>query len=241
MRKYCLLLILLFSLSVINGQKFEPKWVGQVVILNTETDTISKPAEKASITVKTKQSAGNLLVGIGNIRQKAYIQGAASPVQIKPDKPISIVVKCKDNDTDPSTFIQIIKFEKGRKERRTELANVNWLGNTSEGNMQLVPFEAEEYGQSSYLLTIQPQDGEFGVRVLNPNDRDEKVPIFYCFGTSSFGKPVKAKIDSKVGDSKTLDGTNYEYKGILYPVYKNGMGDRFILIGKNERMYLPEE
>ena len=241
MNRYGLLIIALLIAGVMKSQKFEPKWVGEVVILNTENDTIIQPTEKSSVKIKTKQSAGKLLVGIGNIRQKVYVEGAASPIQLNPDSTITLIVKCKNNENDPSSFIQIIKFEKGKKERRTELANINWLGNTSEGNMQLIPFEADVYGKSSYILTMAPQEGEFGVRILNPNDRDEKVPIFYCFGTSNFGQTISSKVKSQMSDSPTKDGTEYEYKGLLRPVYKNNKGQRFILLNKDERVYLPDE
>jgi hypothetical protein len=104
---------------------------------------------------------------------------------------------------------------------------------------ELVPFEADVYGKSSYILTLQPRNGEFGVRIVNPNNLDEKVPIFNCFGTASFGKPVS--VPETVNIAATKDGTSYDYKGILYPVYKKSTGERYIIIGKDEMMYLPEE
>lgn len=240
MTKNYLLLIILFIASTISAQKFEPKWVGEVVLLDTETDTVMQPTEKSLVKIKTKQSAGRLLVGIGNIRQKIYIDGASSPVQTDPTKPITLVVKCKDNESDPSSFIQIVKFEKGKKDRKSELFNVNWLGDTSEGNMKIVPFEADAYGKSSYILTMAPNVGEFGVRILNPNEKDEKVPLFYCFGTTNYKQPISAKVKSQDSDAPVKDGTFYEYNGIQSPVYKNEKGERFILLNKNERMYLPE-
>jgi hypothetical protein len=48
--------------------------------------------------------------------------------------------------------------------------------------MEYVPYEADTYGKSSYILKVAPIEGEFGVRVLNPNEKDEKVVLFYCFG-----------------------------------------------------------
>ena len=204
--------MLLVAITVC-GQKFEPKWVGEVVLLNTELDTIVQPTEKSLVKIKTKQSAGQLLVGIGNIRKKVYIEGAASPIQVDPLKPITLVVKCKDNESDPSSFIQIVKFEKGKKDRRSELSNINWLGNTSEGNMQIVPFEADVYGKSSYIISLAPQEGEFGVRILNPNEKDEKVPVFYCFGTTCFGQPVLSKVKTQVSNTPVKDGTECIYKG----------------------------
>ena len=77
------------------------------------------------------------------------------------------------------------KLEEKKKERKTELANVNWLGNVSEGNMEYISFNGKRYGQSSYILTFTAPDGEYGVRVLNPNDKDEKAPVFFCFGIHS--------------------------------------------------------
>lgn len=224
------ILFILFIVAIASlhsmGQQFEPKWVGQVVLLNIEnSDTTALPTEKANIQVKTTQSAGRLLVGIGNVRTKVIIKGSKSTTQTHPDKPVTLIVKCRDNQTDPSSFIQIVKFEETRKERKTELANENWLGNTSEGNMKLIPFEADTYGASSYILKLAPQTGEFGVRVLNPDIRDEKVPIFYCYGAH---------------DTKST-GDTYELDGVLYPVYQTKDGRSFIMKSKTEKYYIPED
>lgn len=164
------------------AQSFEPKWVGEVAVLQIGNDTISVPTEKANVQVKTSASAGRLLVGIGNVRSKVTIKGSRSTTQVNASEPIYLVIKCKDNESDPSSFIQIVKFEEKKKERKAELASQNWVGNVSEGNMTLIPYEADTYGKSSYILKLDPVDGEFGVRVLNPNDKDEKVALFYCFG-----------------------------------------------------------
>ncbi len=164
------------------AQKFEPEWAGEVSVLKIDGDTIVIPTEKSIPQVKTSSSAGRLLVGIGNVRRKAVIKNGRSATQIQPDDIVTLVVKCKDNDSDPTSFIQVVKFEEKKKERKTELANENWLGNVSEGNMEFVNFNGKKYGKSSYILTFQANEGEYGVRVLNPNDKDEKVTVFYCFG-----------------------------------------------------------
>ncbi len=107
--------------------------------------------------------------------------------------------------------------------------------------MQIVPYEADVYGKSSYILTVPPLEGEFGVRILNPNDRDEKVPVFYCYGTTSFGQTVSSKVQSQNTDKPVKDGTFYEHSGLLRPVYKNNKGQRFVVIDKDERVYIPNE
>ncbi len=184
MKKLTLLFVLFIMFGVATGysQKFEPKWAGTVSAIKIDGDSIAVPTEKANVKIQTANSAGRLLVGIGNTRQKVVIKGGRSTTQLSPDAPVVLIVKCKDNETDPNSFIQIVKFEEKKKERKSELANVNWLGNVSEGNMEIVPYQAESYGKSSYILTMEPQEGEFGVRILNPNDKDEKITIFHCFG-----------------------------------------------------------
>lgn len=235
MLKYlgCVFAVLMIALSM-SAQKFEPKWVGQVVLLTTEGDTVVIQPEKASPKVKTTQSAGRILAGIGNVRKKVVIRGGKSPIQLDHGKPITFVVKCRDNEIDPSTFIQVVKFEETRKERKTELANENWLGNVSEGNMVIVPFEADTYGKTSYIITMQPIEGEFGVRILNPDDVDERVPILYCFGVHE----EKVDVDSAGYYETTQE--YYEDNGIKYPVYKSSDGSRYIMKSKNEKVFIPE-
>jgi hypothetical protein len=184
MRRLVMIVTLLVSMGAFYAmsQSLEPKWAGSVSLIVVDGDSIAVPAEKANVKVKTANSVGRLLVGIGNTTSKVVVAGPSSTTQLKADAPVLILVKCKDNETDPMSFIQVVKFDEKKKERVTELANVNWVGNVSEGNMKLMPYEAESYGKSSYLLKMEPVAGEYGVRILNPNEKDEKVTIFHCFG-----------------------------------------------------------
>lgn len=185
-----LLTLILFLTFGLGGfaQQFEPEWAGEVSILKINNDTIAIPAEKSIPKIKTSASAGRILVGIGNVRKKAVIKNGRSSTQIHPNDLITLVVKCKDNDSDPTSFIQIVKFEEKKKERRTEIANENWLGSVTEGNMDFINFKGKKYGKSSYILSFPASEGEYGVRVLNPNDKDEKVTVFYCFGVHDTNK-----------------------------------------------------
>lgn len=188
MKHLLFLTVLLVSGLFASAQKFEPEWTGEVAILKIDGDTLSIPTEKTIPQIKTSASAGRLLVGIGNVRKKVVIKNGRSTTQIQPRDVVTLVVKCKDNDTDPTTFIQVVKFEEKKKERKTELANVNWLGNVTEGNMEYINYNGKKYGKSSYILTFAAPEGEYGVRVLNPNDKDEKAPVFYCFGIHGANK-----------------------------------------------------
>ena len=117
MRKFFLLAVALLSGLLAYSQQFEPEWAGEVTILKIDEDTTAIPTEKSIPKVKTSSSAGRLLVGIGNVRQKAIIKNGRSTTQINPENTVTLVVKCKDTETDPTTFIQVVKFEEKKKER----------------------------------------------------------------------------------------------------------------------------
>jgi hypothetical protein len=49
--------------------------------------------------------------------------------------------------------------------------------------LNYVEFTGKRFGKASYLLTLEnPQAGEYGVTVSNPNHVDEKELIVLCFG-----------------------------------------------------------
>lgn len=115
MKKLILLLLLqTFGLCAL-AQQFEPEWVGEVSILKIESDTTSIATEKSIPKVKTSASAGRLLVGIGNVRKKAVVKNGQSATQIQPNNVVTLVVRCKDNESDPTSFIQIVKFEEKKR------------------------------------------------------------------------------------------------------------------------------
>lgn len=182
MKKIVISALILFCTCMGFAQSFEPKWAGEVVVLQIDADTVAVPAEKSNVQIKTSASAGAILVGIGNVRKKIVVKGGRSDVQVDPDKPVMLVVRWKDNEFDPANFIQLVKFEEGKKDRKAEIANVNWLGTITEGDMNYVPFTADRYGKKSYVLSFKPEEGEYGVQVFNPDNEDESQIIFNCFG-----------------------------------------------------------
>ena len=82
---------------------------------------------------------------------------------------------------DPNSFIQLIRFEQKKKDRRREIGKINTFKGSSSGIEQLVDYQAKRYGESSYLLSIDPGPGEYGVLQSNPESKDEKAMMVYCF------------------------------------------------------------
>ena len=79
MKRILSLALCLFAAGVTFAQSYEPKWVGDVNIVTFDTDTVTTPAEKSNVQIKTSDSAGRILFGIGNTRRKIVIKGVARP------------------------------------------------------------------------------------------------------------------------------------------------------------------
>ena len=182
MKKLFLILLCALTIPHVNAQQFEPKWSGSACALEVvEADTIVIPLEKTIAQIKESYLLHALTDGIANAKVLCTIQGPESTSHLKPNQPITLLVRCKNNETDPFSFIQVVKFDSKKKERRTELAKGNFI-KTTKNNMNFIHFEAESYGKASYILKLPPLSGEYGVRVLNPDALDEKETIFHCFG-----------------------------------------------------------
>ena len=184
MRNLFIILLFTFTIQHVNAQQFEPKWTGMACAIEVvEADTVAIPLEKTIAQIKDSYLLNALTDGMANAKSSCTIQGAKSSVQLKPNQPVTLLVRCKDNESDPFSFIQVVKFSSKKKERRAELAKGNFI-KTTQNNMNFIPFEAESYGKSSYILTLPPLEGEYGVRILNPDAVDEKAPVFHCFGVN---------------------------------------------------------
>ena len=68
MRRLVMIVTFLVSMGAFYAmsQSLEPKWAGSVSLIVVDGDSIAVPAEKANVKVKTANSVGRLLVGIGN-------------------------------------------------------------------------------------------------------------------------------------------------------------------------------
>lgn len=161
---------------------YEPEFIGETNLLCISgTDTLALPLEKKSGKIKSKAAASLYLTGIGSVKTRIHVEGKTSTCIAKPDCEYRLIVKSSNNDQDPNSFIQLVKFEIKKNERRCEIGQVNTFRGSSAGTEQLVDYKAKRYGESSYLLSFEPTPGEYGVFMSNPDSRDEKRIIVYCF------------------------------------------------------------
>ena len=170
------------SICVYAQQIAEPQFVGEVLLVKSETSAI--PLEKKTATVKTKAGASVYLTGIGSVKSRIHVEGVASSVRCsQADGPIVLIVRAANNENDPNSFIRVFKFEQKKKERRAELAKLNTLGGSSDNNFDYIEYVGEKYGEKSYKLTLnQVEPCEIGVIISNPDKVDEKQMIVRCLG-----------------------------------------------------------
>ena len=184
MKKLFLVIGLMTSVIFCNAQStYEPEFIGETNLLCISgSDTISMALDKENAKIKSKAGAYLYLTGIGSVKTRIHVEGNTSSCVAKPDCAYRLVVRSANNDTDPNTFIQLIQFEVKKNERRCEIGKINTFKGSSSGTEQLIEYKAKRYGESSYLLSFDPVvPGEYGVFMSNPDARDEKRMIIYCF------------------------------------------------------------
>lgn len=174
---------LMTSVIFCNAQNaYEPEFIGEANLLCINgNDTISKPLDKEKAKIKSKAAASLYLTGIGSIKTRLHVEGKTSTCIAEPGCEYRLIVKGENNKQDPNSFIQLVKFEVKKNERRCEIGKVNTFEGSSSGTEQLVEYEAKKYGESSYLLFFEPVPGEYGIFMSNPESRDEKRIVVHCF------------------------------------------------------------
>lgn len=84
-----------------------------------------------------------------------------------------LIVRVADNSENPANVIQILPLEKKKKERQYDFAEVKDGAATVLANS--LPFTAEKYGTSSYLLRFNAPSGEYAVTLGDQN------LLMHCF------------------------------------------------------------
>lgn len=161
---------------------YEPEFIGETNLLCvSENDTISMPLDKENGKIKSKAGASLYLTGIGSVKTRIHVEGNTSSCIAKPGYSYSLIVRAANNDQDPNSFIQLVNFQVKAQERRCEIGKINTFKGSSSGAEGLVEYKAKRYGESSYQLFFESAPGEYGVFMSNPDGRDEKRVIVYCF------------------------------------------------------------
>ncbi|MCD7969858.1 MAG: hypothetical protein LUF87_05840 [Alistipes sp.] len=180
-----LIMLLFASASVLQplaaqGDIDEPQFAGEGYLVLSGAQAVK--LEKSIPQFQTKAGAGVYLAGIGKVHTKLTIPGCCSAIRTAAG-PVTLIVKAVDNVSDPMSIVSVFRMEQKKKQRKAELSSANAFKGNSSNNLQYIMFEAEKYGESSYLLFIDNLPaGEYGVIVSNPNALDERATIVSTFG-----------------------------------------------------------
>lgn len=188
MKKFYLFLCLaLLAVPTLQAQEApeitcsEPEFIGEVFFVNPDDGTPVK-LEKQTVMMRSRVNATGIIFGIGKAKTKMVVEGTSAAVRLDGSKPIQMIVRAVDNNTDPMAIINIFRFECSKKQRLAELASVSTFGSVKTGKLDYVSYSGKKYGESSYLLTLDKcEPGEYGITVQNPNMQDEKSVIVSTF------------------------------------------------------------
>ena len=122
---FSILAIAFFACTTIMAQGIkEPDFLGEVVILNPDSTTTKLFQEQASI--KAGGGLGSMVPMIGSIKSYMIVKGKEAKTRLSANNnPIQLIVRCSNNEKDPSSIISLVKFEEKKKERRA------FMGKTS--------------------------------------------------------------------------------------------------------------
>ena len=170
---FVIALATLTSASAQNVTVKEPEFAEETLLLTSDSEGIKLSRENG--TVKTKAGASLYLTGIGKVKTRLTLKGTKSTSKGVGGSTTRLIVKAKDNNTDPNSFISIFKFEVTRKERRYQLAEAGTLSKTESNNLASVEYKAKKYGESSYYIVMENlTPGEYGIVIGDPNNENTK-------------------------------------------------------------------
>lgn len=112
MKKFFIAFAMFMALSA-NAQEVtvaEPEYADETIMLWSNTQGVLLKRESG--TVKTKAGASLYLTGIGKVKSRLTLAGTRSVnFGIKGGSTTRLIIKAKDNSTDPNSFVNIFKFD----------------------------------------------------------------------------------------------------------------------------------
>ena len=176
----------------------EPEFVNSYCILTSESSLEVLPKEIGTINsyqnnspklysvvnkVSPKQSAAMNSIPSTN-EMDIVLKGPHSSYVIPKDmKTISLVIKAKDNESDPMGLYRIVRFNSSKKDRHIQWMEFSpvLLGSEKAQKSGYINFIAHKYGEQSYTLTFPEKEmipGEYGIFLSTVNGTAIPVGTF---------------------------------------------------------------
>lgn len=159
----------------------EPEFVGEVIVVRVDSIVQYKTLPKERAQTRTAASASMYLIGLGDVKSKLTIKEHYSPLQISDEFPYKFIVKAENNDYDPVSIIRFFRLQREGdydKKRTATIAVNSSFGGIETNTREFVNFTARKYGESSYILSVQLTEGEYGITVNSVDDANSVVATF---------------------------------------------------------------
>ena len=171
MKKTILLLVTTFTMYLnVSAQEVtveEPEFAEETLLLLSDTQGETLAREDGFFQFSRGWSKVKTMLVLSGIRSKSYTAKGKTTTRL--------VIKAKDNLTDPHSFINIFKFEVKNDERRYQLSEAGLGGKYKTNNLSSINYSAKRYGESSYLITLNGlTPGEYGIVIGDPNTANTK-------------------------------------------------------------------
>lgn len=139
----------------------EPDFVGQIV--HVSEDNAIQDLEMQVASYRQGASVGRMITGAGKVKGMIVAKGNHSPVEVKKANKIYFIYNHGNNEIIPTKVAQLLKFEAQKKTREYMLVNAsNITGQTTTGELNLIPFKGKKYGNNSYLIEVSDlEPGEY--------------------------------------------------------------------------------
>ncbi len=150
----------------------EPEFVGEVYIIMRGNNNYA-PLDKEVAQYKK------------GLRNKYKIKGREAKLQVYNQGTLTFVIRANDNESVPMSIITIYKLTRNGTKRKVVVSQ-HGIGISETVKKFEMPFTAEKYGKSSYLVVAKNyKSGEYAITVYNPNTVDEKKIVFNYIGVVS--------------------------------------------------------
>ena len=184
----------------------EPEFEQEAILVINETEGI--PLEIEHSKLRATANVGMALLGVPKGSEYYQLEGPESPVTLDAsayNHDLHIIISWSDNKRSPKRLFQIIPLEIQKKRRIYNVAKLTAFKGTVAADQGYVNFNAEKYGDHSYLITIPAEElkklrddneGEmkkfgkqFVIRLLNAStDKLSDNEDFLTFGIAKTGK-----------------------------------------------------
>ena len=194
----CFIDLVLLAFKILTPSPIkEPEFINSYCIMTSDDSFESLPREIGTIK-RHENIVSNATGGVGNVSSSVTTAGAlagtkgmdivlegghSSYVVPKDMKTISLVIKAKDNESDPMELYRIVRFNGSKKDRRIQWMDFSpaLLGSEKAQKSGYVNFVAHKYGEQSYIITLPEKEmipGEYGIFLSAVNGTTIPVGTF---------------------------------------------------------------